>query len=120
MRELAYQFAKIIGIRYPESWDTNQMTGRDWYFNFKKRHPDLIFRTPEQARMMRVNEFRKEDIHKFVTAVMFEIVSISEEPPKNLLPELDSIDPLELNTISIKEEPPLEIDTETIKQESNH
>ncbi|XP_017050351.1 uncharacterized protein LOC108094321 [Drosophila ficusphila] len=55
MRQLAYQYANKIGTHYPLTWNVNGMSGRDWYYGFMRRHPQLTLRTPEQTSLNRVN-----------------------------------------------------------------
>lgn len=38
LKSLAYEFAKKIKAKHPESWDTNKKAGDEWYYLFMKRH----------------------------------------------------------------------------------
>lgn len=43
VKQLAFQFAKKIGIQYPEIWNENSMAGRKWFDLFLRRHPSFDF-----------------------------------------------------------------------------
>ncbi|KMQ83100.1 hypothetical protein RF55_20930 [Lasius niger] len=38
VRRLAYEFAKRVGCKYPESWNGNEMAGEDWMYGFRSRN----------------------------------------------------------------------------------
>lgn len=65
LRELAYQFASKLQLEYPSSWDKDGKAGEHWYYNFIKRHSQLVLRTPEQTSMNRVKAFCKKNADKF-------------------------------------------------------
>lgn len=65
LRSLAYQYAKSIGTKYPDSWETNKKSSKDWYYAFMKRHRDLSLRTPEQLSQNRAKSFNKDDVAAF-------------------------------------------------------
>lgn len=54
LRQLAYEFARKIGIEYPNGWNENKLAGRSWYYAFMKRHSNLSLRAPEQTSYNRV------------------------------------------------------------------
>ena len=56
VRKLAYDFAELEGIRHPFR---GGMAGRDWYYGFLKRHPNLALRQPEAVSLNRSIGFRK-------------------------------------------------------------
>lgn len=62
LRALAYEYAKKIGISYPNSWDENQEASSDWQLNFMKRHSNLSLRKPQQTSQKRANAFCKENM----------------------------------------------------------
>ena len=65
LRELSYQFSKKIHAKYPPNWDTNERSGRDWYYGFMRRHPELTLRTPEQTSSNHVKSFSNENMQLF-------------------------------------------------------
>lgn len=65
LRKLAYQFASKLELEYPAAWDAEQKAGRHWYYNFIRRHSQLVLRTPEQTSMNRVKAFCKQNADKF-------------------------------------------------------
>jgi len=65
LRQLAFQYAKKMNIKYPDQWNQQQMTGKGWYYLFMKRHPILSLRTPEQTSMHRIKSFCKENVEAF-------------------------------------------------------
>lgn len=65
IRKLAYQFGSANGIEVPESWEEEQMAGKDWYTGFMKRHTDLSLQTPEATSLARVSAFNKTTVGEF-------------------------------------------------------
>lgn len=65
LKRLAFQFAVRIEIEYPEAWNTNEMAGWKWYYNFMSRHPEFVLRTPEQTSLNRVRAFCKVNVDAF-------------------------------------------------------
>lgn len=65
LRKLAFQFGEKIGVSFPEAWKENAMAGKDWYYAFMKRHPNLSLRTPEQTSLNRVKSFCRENVSSF-------------------------------------------------------
>ncbi|XP_043467262.1 uncharacterized protein DDB_G0283697-like isoform X2 [Leptopilina heterotoma] len=41
LRELAFQIAKKLNIKYPQVWNKSSKAGPKWYHLFMKRHPEL-------------------------------------------------------------------------------
>ena len=46
LRELAFQLAEANGLNVPFNKSSNR-AGKDWLFNFLKRHPELTLRQPD-------------------------------------------------------------------------
>ncbi|EDW77184.1 uncharacterized protein Dwil_GK22069 [Drosophila willistoni] len=65
LKELAYQFARKLSIRYPPEWDNDCKAHRKWYRLFMQRHSELTLRTPEQTEMNRVKAFCKPNVDNF-------------------------------------------------------
>lgn len=65
LKRLAYDFAIKCGIEYSPEWDEMKMAGRKWYEFFKKRHPSLTLRTPEQNSLNRAKAFCKKNVDIF-------------------------------------------------------
>lgn len=65
LRKLAYEYAKRIGISYPDTWDANREASSDWQLGFMKRHPSLSLRTPEKISLQRAKAFNKENVDTF-------------------------------------------------------
>ncbi|XP_053951237.1 uncharacterized protein LOC128858766 [Anastrepha ludens] len=65
LKELAYQFARKLSLRYPPEWDNDCKAHRKWYILFMQRHSELTLRTPEQTSMNRVKAFCKPNVDKF-------------------------------------------------------
>ncbi|XP_058805227.1 uncharacterized protein LOC131672183 [Phymastichus coffea] len=65
VRELAYQFAVKLGVDFPNSWNKDEKAGMEWYKKFRRRHPQLTLRTPEQTSLNRVKAFCTTKVQKF-------------------------------------------------------
>lgn len=65
LRELAYQLAVKTEVPFPSSWNTEKMAGRNWYYKFIRRHPQLVLRTPEQTSIQRAKAFCKANVDTF-------------------------------------------------------
>ncbi|XP_071581471.1 uncharacterized protein [Temnothorax nylanderi] len=65
LRKLAYEYAKKIGISYPDSWDVKGEASSDWQLSFMKRNRNLSLRTPEQVSQYRSKSFNKENVDAF-------------------------------------------------------
>lgn len=71
LQELAYQFAKKIGIVYPTGWDTDCQASKDWYYAFMHRNKNPSLRTPEQV------SFNKANVPAFFTNLG---IALDQEP----------------------------------------
>ncbi|XP_047033430.1 uncharacterized protein LOC124639949 [Helicoverpa zea] len=64
-RQVAYEMAKINGIRMPKTWTDNQLAGIDWLRGFRQRHQDLTLRKPEACSLARASAFNRETVSHF-------------------------------------------------------
>ncbi|XP_053681799.1 uncharacterized protein LOC128732552 [Sabethes cyaneus] len=60
-RRLAYQFARKLKVNYPSSWNEKEMSGRDWYYGFMRRHPQLVLRPSEEPSPNKMESSCKEE-----------------------------------------------------------
>ena len=62
-RKLAFQFAKKLGVEHRMKNKKNkEIAGWDFYWNFRKKHPEISLRTPEATSLSRVVGFNKAEI----------------------------------------------------------
>lgn len=61
---MAYELAVINDLKYPSSWDENEMAGVEWCKGFMKRHP-LSLRKPESCSFARNTNFNRHHIDVF-------------------------------------------------------
>lgn len=80
LRKLAYEYAKIIGISYPDAWDTNKEASSDWQLSFMRRHRNLSLRTPEQVSQNRAKSFSKENVDAFFNNLSSVLSATPYEP----------------------------------------
>lgn len=64
---LAFQFAKRNNKKYDTSWDVNNMEGKYWLRNFRKKyaHHQLSLRKPEATSLARSTAFNKTNVALF-------------------------------------------------------
>lgn len=63
--KLACEYAKINSKNVPQSWTTNDCTGKDWFRGFMQRHPQLSLRTPEATSLSRSTSFNRKNLTDF-------------------------------------------------------
>lgn len=64
IRQIAYQYAEKNKL--PHKFDrVKQLAGKDWYYNFMKRHPSISLRTPEATSLNRITAFNETDVKIF-------------------------------------------------------
>lgn len=69
LKQLAYEYAKANGKKYPEKWDKERAAGDGWAKGFRKRHDkDISMRKPEGTSLARATSFNKETVGKFFKA----------------------------------------------------
>lgn len=65
MKRFAYQLAKKYRVKYPPSWDKKEITGKDWFRCFMKRHQGLSLRRPEATSLSRTTSFNRFNVEAF-------------------------------------------------------
>lgn len=66
LKQLAYEFAKKISVKYPTSWDINSEASKDWYYyTFMHRHKNIFLRTPKQISANGAKSFCKANVTAF-------------------------------------------------------
>ncbi|XP_038855133.1 uncharacterized protein LOC120052350 [Salvelinus namaycush] len=65
VRRLAYQLAQHYHCKYPETWVTKEMAGKDWFTSFLKRHPGLSIRQPQATSLLRATSFNATNVSQF-------------------------------------------------------
>ncbi|KAK6309263.1 hypothetical protein J4Q44_G00207260 [Coregonus suidteri] len=65
VRRLAYQLAQHYRCKYPETWATKEMAGKDWFTSFLKRHPGLSIRQPQATSLLRGTSFNATNVSQF-------------------------------------------------------
>ncbi|XP_072398037.1 uncharacterized protein [Diabrotica undecimpunctata] len=84
MRKLAYQYAKLNNVNYPESWDNNKTAGRQWYRCFRTSYNNKIsLRKPEATSLGRMACFNKPNVLIFFDK-LGEIYSRLKLTPQNV------------------------------------
>ena len=63
-RKLAFQFAVANKISVPESWNSNEIAGYEWFRAFVNRHK-LSIRTPEPTNSARSTSFNRANVTCF-------------------------------------------------------
>lgn len=64
-RELAYQYAHELKIKFPDSWVEHERAGRYWLDRFMNAHPKLSFRKPEATSLARASAFNPVNVARF-------------------------------------------------------
>lgn len=64
-RELAYRYAKRLGLTYPKQWDENNEAGREWLIGFLHRDKTLSLRRPEATSLSRATSFNQHNVSMF-------------------------------------------------------
>ena len=54
-----------MSLNIPESWKSNEITGKDWFCGFMDRHPKLSLRSLEAASFERSTSFNKANVPAF-------------------------------------------------------
>lgn len=65
VRILAFQYAKFLKCKFPESWETTGSAGIDWAKGFRKRNGTLSLRKPENTSAARAFGFNKTAVTEF-------------------------------------------------------
>ncbi|XP_004210946.2 uncharacterized protein LOC101237870 [Hydra vulgaris] len=64
-RCIAFEIATINKVSIPQKWHKDSMAGIGWMNNFRKRHPDLSLRTPEEFSLSRATSFNAHNVNIF-------------------------------------------------------
>lgn len=64
VRKIAYKFAEVNNLKH--NFDkTSQMAGKDWFYGFKNRHPNISLRKPESTSINRITAFNETEVKMF-------------------------------------------------------
>lgn len=63
-RKLAFAYAEANGIQHSFNKDT-KLAGKDFYYGFLKRHPEISLRKPEGTSLNRIKAFNRHDVQLF-------------------------------------------------------
>lgn len=64
VRKLAFKFAEVNSLKH--NFDkTSQTAGKDWFYSFKKRHPNISLRRPESTSINRITAFNETEVKFF-------------------------------------------------------
>lgn len=65
VRQLAYEFARKMEIRFPSSWNAPKRAGVEWFVGFMKRHKNLSLRKPQATSIARAMCFNQANVSAF-------------------------------------------------------
>ncbi|XP_045036644.1 uncharacterized protein LOC116925953 [Daphnia magna] len=65
VRKMAWHYASMLELNFPETWNTNKEAGVDWFGGFLKRHPTLSIRKPEATSLARTSAFNQHNVDLF-------------------------------------------------------
>ena len=65
VRTLAYEMAFHNRIEVPATWTDKQIAGREWLFDFLRRHETLAIRQPEATSLARATAFNRATVGAF-------------------------------------------------------
>lgn len=64
-RKLAYEYAKLLKTKMPDSWERDKKAGVEWMKGFMERHPTLSLRKPENTSLSRATSFNPTNVSLF-------------------------------------------------------
>ncbi|KAJ8983067.1 hypothetical protein NQ317_007109 [Molorchus minor] len=64
LRKLAYQYAEANNVCHKFNKE-RKLAGKDWYYNFMERHPNITLRKPEATSVNRIKAFNQESVKLF-------------------------------------------------------
>lgn len=79
-RRLAYEYALHNSVNMPDAWKKNKLAGKDWFWAFLKRHPNLSIRKPEATSLARMTSFNPTNVGIFQEKLCEVIGRYSFEP----------------------------------------
>lgn len=80
--KLAYDLA--VELRLPHRFNkTKKLAGKDFYYGFLKRHPEIALRVPESTSMMRAVGFNKPQVDLFFSKLV-ELMEKHSFPPSRI------------------------------------
>lgn len=66
VRKRAYDYASVLPhCKYPEKWDEDKLAGIEWLKGFRKRHPSISLRKPENTSAARASAFNRHTVNEF-------------------------------------------------------
>ncbi len=64
-RRAALAVAESNDITVPASWNRNKMAGKEWFMQFRVRHPEITLRKPEPCSLSRATSFNAHNVRTF-------------------------------------------------------
>ncbi|KAG5887351.1 hypothetical protein JTB14_018366 [Gonioctena quinquepunctata] len=64
-RKLAYNFAKVNQIEFPDSWEKDRQAGKTWYYGFMQRHEEITLRKPQATSLSRATSSNRHNVSTF-------------------------------------------------------
>ncbi|XP_051156351.1 uncharacterized protein LOC127278595 isoform X1 [Leptopilina boulardi] len=80
-RRIAYQFAEANNIPHRFNKDVGA-AGKDWFKDFRNRHPELSLRTPEKTSFARACGFNKPNVEQFFHLLLQLMTKYSLSPSR--------------------------------------
>lgn len=65
VQQLAYEMALTNAINIPQKWHEKKCAGKEWLYNFRKRHTNVSLRTPEGCSLSRATSFNRHNVEIF-------------------------------------------------------
>ncbi|XP_045452707.1 chaetoglobosin A biosynthesis cluster protein C-like [Melitaea cinxia] len=64
VRKIAFKFAEVNNLKHNFDKKTH-MAGKDWFYAFKKRNPNISLRRPESTSINRITAFNETEVKMF-------------------------------------------------------
>ncbi|KAJ4437763.1 hypothetical protein ANN_13701 [Periplaneta americana] len=80
--KLAYDLAEELKLPHRLN-KTKKLAGKDFYYGFLKRHPEIALRVPESTSMMRAVGFNKPQVDLFFSKLV-ELMEKHSFPPSRI------------------------------------
>ena len=65
VRQFAFEIAKMNQLKVPSTWHEKKIMGKDWYYSYMKRFPDLSIRKAEGTSLARAMAFNRTTVNEF-------------------------------------------------------